>query len=99
MRGGQTPYHKRVAHRLEVSRARQIRLQENRFTQVDSFMQQFDLAYREYYQDASGIAYKGGWYYLHGRRYRHANIEKKLAMLLARIQEQQSPNPDMEDTL
>jgi 23S rRNA maturation-related 3'-5' exoribonuclease YhaM len=94
MRYGQTPYHKRIAHRLARSRMRQIEHQNNRYTEIDSFMVVFERAYQEYYRIPCKLQYKHGWYYLHGKRYRHHQMERKLAMLFARLQELDSPNPD-----
>lgn len=96
MRNNQSPYHKRVAHRLDMSRQQQQKYQNNRHTQIDCFMVQFEYAYKEYYRDEANLQYRHGWYFLHGRRYRHSDMEKSLALLLARIQELESPNPDEE---
>lgn len=97
MRYKRIPEHKRKAALLARSKEYQGRLHVTHYTQVDRFMCSFEQAYREYYNVDPSLTYSHGWYYLSstGRRYRHADLEAFLGLLLARIQEQQSPNPDL----
>lgn len=97
MRNKQTPAHRRTAHRLQKSRERQINCQRNKYTQVDRFLVIFEKAWQEYYQIPANIRYAHGWYYLNGSRYQHSKMEKILAVLLAKLQEIDSPNMDKEE--
>lgn len=98
MRNNQTPTHRRIAHRLQKSRERQINCQRNKYTQVDRFLVIFERAWKEYYQMPANIQYAHGWYYLNGNRYQHTKMERILAVILAKLQEIDSPNPDKEET-
>lgn len=97
MRDNKTPTHRRIAHRLQKSRERQLNAQRNRYTQVDRFLVIFEKAWLEYYQIPANIRYAHGWYYLNGSRYQHMKMEIMLAVLLTKIQELESPNPDQEN--
>jgi hypothetical protein len=57
----------------------------------------YEQAYLEYYQVPANLRYKKGWYYLNGKRYLHHQMERKLALLFAKLQELESPNPDRQE--
>lgn len=90
----QTPYHRKVAHKLQKAKERQKSLQNNRYTQIVLFIQAYEKAHFEYYRVPAGITYKHGWYYMNGQKYRHTQMEQRLAVLFAQLQELESPNLD-----
>lgn len=96
MYASNTPYHRRLAHRLALAKQRQQKYQNNRYTQIDRFMCQYENAFKEFYGVRIEVYYRHGWYYVNGIKYRHGEMERNLALLLARLQELESPNPDKE---
>lgn len=94
MRHNQSPYHRRTAHRLALARERQAREHNNRYVEIDRFMLSYEVAWRKWTGSMCQVRYAHGWYYVHGNRYRHSTLAKMTEVLLARLQEQEAPNPD-----
>ena len=66
-----------------------------RYEFVDKLACAYEEAYREYYQTNIHITYRHGWFYVAGEKIRHSDMERGLAILLGRLQEIESPNPDI----
>jgi hypothetical protein len=92
----QSPYHRRIAHRLAKAKERNAREHNNRFVEIDHFMLSYETAYSLYYRRRCEVRYAHGWYYVHGLRYRHSTLQHMTAILLARLQEIEAPNPEKE---
>ena len=93
----QTPYHKRRAARLSLSRQSYAISQLQRYTQIDKFMLAFEQAYRDYYGREPRISYKNGWYYVNGNKMRHSQVARVTANLLSKLQEEQLLYKDYEE--
>lgn len=89
-----SPYHKRLAARLQKSRERRGNLHANRYTEIDRFMLAYERAYFDYYRQHITISYKMGWYYIANHKYRHSAVANMTALLLAKVQEEQYPQPE-----
>lgn len=93
-----SPYHKRVAARLQKSKERRGSLQANRYTEIDRFMLQYEQAYHAYHGKKITLSYRHGWYYVGTEKVRHSTLQGMTNLLLARLQEEQAPTPTEEDT-
>lgn len=97
MINNQTPYHRRLAARLQKSKERRGALQANRYTEIDRFMLQYEQAHLAYYGKKITLSYRHGWYYLAHEKMRHGALLAQTNLLLAKLQEEQYPTPKEEN--
>lgn len=90
------PYHKMVAAKLQRDKEKRSATHANRYMKIDRFMLAYEQAFKDYFGISITVHYKDGWYYIGGRRYRHSGVENMTAILLAKVQEEQSPEGDDE---
>lgn len=90
------PYHKIVAAKLQRNKERRSATHADRYMKIDKFMLAYEQAFLDYFGIPITIHYHLGWYYVSGRRYRHSDVERMTGILLAKVQEEQSPEGDDE---
>jgi len=96
MKNGSSPYHRRIAHRLALSKERNLSDRNRRFLEIDRFALSYEQAYFQLHRVPTHVEYARGWYFVHGQRIRHSTLERMTNLLLAQLQEIESPNPDSE---
>ena len=89
-----SPYHKRLAHRLARAKERNVRERNDRYLEIDRFMLAYENAYYLLHKCGCEVRYAHGWYYVHGYRYRHSTLQHMTNLLLAKLQEIDSPSPE-----
>lgn len=92
-----SPYHRRVARRLQKSRESRGNRYNNQFISVDKFLCTFEAVYNQYYQTNISIRYRRGWYYIGKEHLHKSDLVRLLERMLVQLHLDNVPSPNEEE--